>query len=71
MLFTFIFAHQRTPDTTKPTLDMEISLLVIIQWVALDSSLFDELDNILVAPLKYRVYCLNVFLFASVESAHD
>ena len=71
MLFTFIFAHQRTSDTTKPTLDMEISLLVIIQWVALDSSLFDELDNILVTPLKYRVYCLNVFLFASVESAID
>lgn len=71
MLFTILFAHERTPDTTKPTLNMEISLLVIIQWVALDSSLFDEFGNIFVAPLKYRVYCLNVFLFASVESALD
>ena len=71
MLFPFIFTHQRTADTTKPTLNMEITLLVIIQWVALNSSLFDELGNILVAPLKYRIYRLNVFLFASVESAID
>ena len=71
MLFAFIFTHQRTADTAKPTLNMEIASLVIIQWVALNSSLFDELDNIIVTPIKYRVYCLNVFLFASVESALD
>ena len=71
MLFAPLFAYQRTANTAKPTLNMEIALLVIIQWVALDSSLFDELDNILVTPLKYRVYCLNVFLFASIESARD
>lgn len=69
--FAILFTYQRTPDTAKPTLNMEIALLVVIQWVTLDSSLIYELNNILVTPIKYRIYNLGVFLFTSVESALD
>lgn len=51
--FAFV-AAKRTADTAKSALNMEVALLVIVERMAFNTSLCNELSDICVSPFKYR-----------------
>ena len=69
LLNSFVLTCQWAAHTTQPTLDMELTLLVIVNRCALNLAVCDELCDILVSPLKNRIDCFDVFLLAAIEAA--
>ena len=54
--------NQRTAGTAQSSFNVKLSLLIVVQWVAFYSTLFDKLLYIFVSPVQNRQKHLNVVL---------
>ena len=68
--FASIALHGAT-DTTKSSLYMKITLPIIIEWVTLNASFFNEPFHIFVAPFKNGQANIHMVFLAPIRSAND